>query len=1371
MFKQLVFFLLSLSFLFPTFSADAITKENLDDTLDTPLHNLYNKLPFYFIQNKGQVDQNVAYFEMGKDHATYFTPEGIYLKLSRAGNEVRWVKLSLRGANKTPEIIAEDLQLTTINYLKGKDPEQWQKNVPTYGAVRYKDIYEGIDIRFYGNNRALEYDVIVKPGIDPSVVQFSYEGIQGLNINDQGELEVLLEDGKLIQRSPYIYQEIDGQRVEIKGAFELETLIDTIDPSKSAYGYHFALAAYDKTRLLVIDPILDYSTFLGGSDDSEAGVDIAVDSAGNAYVTGMTSSGDFLSTSLWPASPSPTTLQSDLAGGIDIFVTKFNAAGTAMLYSTFLGGSGDDEVKGIALDASGNVYITGTTLSSDFPLQAAIQATRAGGRDAFVAKIDVSGSNLLYSSYLGGGAVDISHGIAVDDSGSAYITGETSSGNFPTHSANNTPFQPNRAGGSSGIDAFLSKINPEGTALVYSTYLGGSIQDYAYAIAVDRTGNAYVTGKTASLNFPTSSNPAPYQASKAGLDEVFVVKMNPEGEALVYGTYLGGSGNDDAKTIAVDAAGFAYVAGRTSSFNFPLVSAFQTTKRGIWDAFFTKINPTGTAIVYSSLFGGNGNELIRDIVVDTSGSLFLAGETDSAVNFPIFSPAGSAQIQETHGGGGNDAFISRVNAAGTTLIYSTYLGGDLNDESYGIAIDSVGSVYTTGKTGSVDFPTQSAIQASRPGGGEGDAFVSKISHLVLGPEIQVTDNVLPGDDLQIAFGDLTIGTTRVETLSITNLGDTALDIGGIAVANPLVSPFSIENDLCSRQTLPSSQSCVLEVHFSPLTETSSNDRFDIPSNDVDENPITITLTGRGVKVVTPVPDIDLSRITVSFGDVSTDTTRDESLTITNRGAASLLLGQIASLNPLAAPFSILSDLCSGQTLSKDATCAITVRFSPTVEGGANDDFDIPSNDPDEDPLTVTVTGTGTISTVAKINVRDSAAPDSDLKIPFGSVSTGSNSVHRVTIKNLGNEALIMGAIAQNNSLVAPYHLQDDLCSGTTLTTNSSCTLDILFSPTSEGKPLDSFDIPSNDPNRSVVTLSVSGSGVSGPAPDMRIIDSIAPETDQGLRFLDLSLGLTLEETVTLTNIGSAVLVIGSIPMENAIEAPFHIVDDQCSGKSLLFFETCTFKVQFSPISTGLFSDAFDIPSNDPDGVQVFSLNGSGVQGASNQAPSKPVLLFPANGQQDLGTDLRFEWERASDPDGDPITYTLLVCDDPDPTLCNAALEASVPTNKGNVVFVSYGAGFFLIGIVFLNWGNSKKGKKIQKAGRLAIFFLATGLFLVACNSSGGGGGGAAGGAETDNETGRTSIQMQAKTQYYWQVIARDDQGGESESDIWHFTTQ
>ncbi|NOY85590.1 MAG: choice-of-anchor D domain-containing protein, partial [Nitrospirae bacterium] len=1080
------------------------------------------------------------------------------------------------------------------------------------------------------------------------------EGIQGLKVNANGELEVLLGNGKLIQRSPYIYQEINGQRVEIEGAFEL---IDKIDPAKSAYGYRFELAAYDKSRPLVIDPILDYSTFLGGSDNSEAGIDIAVDSAGNAYVTGTTLSADFLSTSLWPAAPSPTTLQSELAGGIDIFVTKFNATGTAILYSTFLGGSGDDEVKGIALDTSGNVYITGKTLSSDFPLQAAIQTTRGGGTDAFVAKIDVSGSNLIYSTYLGGGASDISHGIAVDSSGFAYLTGETSSNDFPTNSPNNAPFQPNLAGASSGIDAFISKIDPAGTALVYSTYLGGSIQDYAYAIAVDAQGNAYVTGTTASLNFPTSSNPAPYQGSKAGLEEAFVVKMNPEGETLVYGSYLGGSGNDEAKAIAVDGAGFAYVAGRTSSFNFPLVSAFQTTKRGIWDAFFTKINPTGTAIVYSSLFGGNGKELIHDIAVNASGSLFLVGETDSAVNFPIFAPASSSQIQENHGGG-NDAFISRVNAGGSTLIYSTYLGGSLNDESYGIAIDSVGNVYTTGETGSANFPTQSATQAIRPGGGDGDAFVSKISHLVLGPEIQVTDSVLPGDDLEVVFGDHTIGTTQVESLTITNGGDTALSIGTIATTNLLAAPFSIENDLCSDKVLISSQSCVLEVHFSPTAEVFSEDDFDIPSNDTDEDPLTIRLSGEGVPVVVPSPEINLSRMTVPFGDVSTDTTRDETLTITNKGDAVLILGQIASINPLNSPFSILSNFCSGQRLSTDATCVIEIRFAPTLEIVSNDDFDIPSNDPDEDPVTIAVTGTGTISTVAKIDVRDSAAPNNDLKIPFGSVSTGENSGHRVTIENLGNEALIIGAIAENNALAAPYMLQDNQCSGMTLPTNSTCTFNILFSPSSVVKPLDSFDIPSSDPNRSVVTLSVSGNGVSGPAPDMRILQGDPLSASQNITFPEIAIGQTLEKIVTLKSIGSAVLEIGTIPTGNLIEVPFSLVDDQCTGKSLLFFESCTFKVRFAPISEGLFSDAFDIPSNDPDGVQVFSLNGSGVQNAINNSPSKPVLRFPANGQQGLGTDLRFEWERSTDSDRDPISYTLLVCDDPDPTVCNAALDVS-----------------------------------------------------------------------------------------------------------------
>jgi len=1368
MFKRLTFLILFSSLLFPIFSANArvqdtaVSNKNLKQV---EISNIYKNLPLYFLENKGQVDQKIRYFELGQDHATYFAPDGVYLKLFRKNEKEAQVKLALRGANQTPNIVAENLQSHRVNYFIGASPEKWLKNVSTYAAVRYKDVYEGVDIRFYGNNRALEYDVIVKPGVDPSIVRLTYEGVQGLKVNASGELEVRLQDGKLIHKRPYIYQEIDGRRVEVKGAFRLE---DRHTAEEAVYGYRFEVAAYDKHLPLIIDPILDYSTFLGGSDNAETGIGIAVDSAGAAYVTGTTSSANFLTTSLWPDTPSPSTLQDTLKGGIDVFVTKFNAEGTGILYSTFLGGSSSDEVTGIALDPSGNVYITGKTLSSDFPVFNAIQTTRAGGSDGFVAKIDASGSVLDYSTYLGGGASDIAHDIAVDLAGNAYIIGETNSTNFPTDSPNSAPLQPNRAGNGSSFDAFLSKINGSGTSFVYSTYLGGGIHDYGYSVSIDLLGNAYIAGKTTSFDFPILGDPAPYQNIKKGFEDIFVAKINVLGEALIYATYLGGNGTDEVGDIALDVSGNAYLAGRTTSTDFPITAGvLQTAKRIGWDGFLTKLNTSGTALVYSTYFGGDANDAIHGIAVDPSGSVYMGGETTSRTNFPIVSA-----IQSIHGGGGTDAFISRMNTTGTTLIYSTYLGGSRLDESYDITIDSAGSVYTTGRTGSGNFPVVSNTQ-SWAGGGivASDAFVSKISEPVSGPEIQVTDTALPGDDLDIAFGNRLIGESAVETLNVKNLGDTDLVLGTLSGIAPSGSPFVIENDQCSDQTLAPFETCSADLHFSPLAEQNSIASFEIPSNDSDENPVTVTLQGQGVSEIVLTPDINLSRTTVSFGNVTIGVFGDESVSIENLGDDALILGQIGAVDPVSPPFSILSDGCSNQTLAPTESCVLGIRFSPTAEPIANDTFDIPSNDPDENPVIINLNGSGTLVTIAKIVARDTAAPDDDLKLPFGTLTTGQSALHQVTLTNAGNLALVIGTIAQNNPLAAPFVLQNDLCSGVTLAPTESCTFDIIFSPTEVIESLDSIDIPSSDLNQGVLTLNLSGTGTSGPSPDLRIIDGQAPQTDLSISFGDIITGRTVGETITLANIGSATLVLGKIADNNAIDAPFEIVDDQCSNQSLPLLALCTFEVHFKPVSIGIFNDTFDIPSNDPDPTAIFSVNGGGVQADFNNAPSKPVLVFPANGQQNLSNDLSFEWERATDPDGDPVSYTLFVCDDPDPQVCAPALEAA--PNKPEIAVLSYSAGFFLVGIVFLSWGKSEKPKKNRKAARLLILFLFSSMLLVSCSSSGGGSGGGnpAGGGGSENEQFRLNNPLQSGKQYFWMVVAKDDQGGENQSDVWHFTTQ
>ena len=687
----------------------------------------YGQLPLAFIQNDGQLDKHVKYYERGAGHTTFFSENGVTLALSKViprgdsapendsslafpvdaqAHTTTVVKLAPLGANKRPRIVAESQMSAKVNYFKGNDRKSWRSNVPTYQAVRYEEIYPGIDLRFYGNNQQLEYDFIVNPGADPDGIALAYEGIEKLSINAGGELVVQLKDGAMIQKRPVIYQDIAGQRQAVAGEFQIQ-----VPQNGEPWSYRFELAAYDRTQQLIIDPILSYSSFLGGSNH-DYGYDIAVNAAGEAYVVGATLSLDF-----------PTVNAYQVASATDytdVFITRFNAAGNGLIYSTFLGGSNNDEGYGIAVDSSNNVYVTGRTSSDDFPIQGGIQAIKTLGYDAaFVAKLDPTGTTLLYSTYVGGSKDDTAQDIAVDGSGNMYIAGNTRSHDFPTLNPMYTSVDTGN-----NKDVFVVKINGSGSAYIYSTYLGGDHEDRATGIAVDGSGNAYVTGWTESANFPSTAS-AYSSTHEAGYKSVFVTKIDAVGSQLLYSTYLGGTDDDIGNGIAVDGFENAYVVGATRSHDFPtanpLYTAVDTGNNN--DAFISRIDTLSSglaSLVYSTYLGGDNRDAGYAIAVNSAGDAFVTGVTYSA-NFPVT----GLPFQATHGGD-YDAFVANINAAGTSLLYSSYLGGGCEDEGRGIAVDTVGSAYITGSTHSPNFPTASPYQAASGGAGFFDAFITKV---------------------------------------------------------------------------------------------------------------------------------------------------------------------------------------------------------------------------------------------------------------------------------------------------------------------------------------------------------------------------------------------------------------------------------------------------------------------------------------------------------------------------------------------------------------------------------------------------------------------------------------------------------------------
>ena len=548
----------------------------------------YGKLPIYFIQNNGQVDESVKFYEKGGGHSIFFTEDGIYFsffskeqfqkegteKLKKQGKDQKIIsdQVVIKPVDgKRAEIVAENMLSGKVNFFTGNDPNKWKTDIPTYGTVRYREIFPDIDLIFYGNQRQLEYDVVVKPGADPSSAAFKIEGARDLKTTKDGDLEIILNTGSsIIQKKPHIYQEIGGNKIEIKGEY-------AIKKEKEGYIYAFKVKEYDNAHVLVIDPVFVYSTYLGGGS-SDFGYGIAVDSQGHAYVTGYAGSNDY---------PTQNPIQAGNAGIYDVFVTKLDSSGSNLIYSTYLGGGSSDYGYGIAVDSQGNAYVTGYTGSNNYPTQNPIQAVYAGLSDVFVTKLDSSGSKIVYSTYLGGGDYDYGNDIAVDAQGNVYVTGHTMSNNYPTQN----PIQAVYAGYG---DVFVTKLNSSGSSMVYSTYLGGGSDDVGNGIAVDAQGNAYVTGYTGSNNYPTQN---PIQAGNAGLSDVIVTKLNSLGSSIVYSTYLGGGSDDGGNGIAVESQGNVYVTGYTWSKNYPTQNPIQVDNAGYWDVIVTKLSAIYTLIV------------------------------------------------------------------------------------------------------------------------------------------------------------------------------------------------------------------------------------------------------------------------------------------------------------------------------------------------------------------------------------------------------------------------------------------------------------------------------------------------------------------------------------------------------------------------------------------------------------------------------------------------------------------------------------------------------------------------------------------------------------------------------------------------------
>jgi len=985
----------------------------------------YTNFPLAFEPNRGQADPQVKFISRGRGRALYLTAQGAVLALTPAEADVKAsaaasksaaVAMSLVGSNAHAPLKGLDPMTAKTNYFLGSSPDRWRREIPNYSRVEYHDVFPGIDLVFYGRERQMEYDFVVAPGADPQAIRLRLESSDDEHtpfVASDGDLVIPLESGEVRLRKPVAYQTTPGdgkgsaqaERHPVAARFVLEPLTESPAGNSKAVEVAFDVGAYDRSQSLILDPVLAYSTFLGGGgiDAAEA---LFVDTAGNAYITGTTN---------FPTFPTVNAFQPSLNLGqpyaSDAFVAKLNPSGTGLVFSTYLGGSGDDSGQGIGVDAAGNVVVAGTTSSKDFPLLNAIRSSIGGTSDGFVTKLNPQGNTLVYSTYLGGNDLDEVHAVAVDSAGDAYLTGKTQSDDFPSTSG---AFQTKRSPGvcvydTSGdsdrcSDAFVTKLNADGT-LAYSSYLGGTATDVGNAIAVDASGNAYVGGQTYSLDFPIT--PGVFQPGSTGQNS-FVAKLKPDGSGLVYASYLGGSDEDVIEALAVDSSGSAYVTGFTYSQDFPLQNAFQATWTTGDNAFVTKFHPAGCALVYSTYLGGSYSDEAYGITVDRAGDAYVVGGTAS-LDFPMANPI--------HGtcancrGGGLATFVTELSPPGSGLLFSTYLddGTSIGSGGRAIALDPAGNIYVAGETASIYFPVLNAIQdqfASTE-----STFVAKIS------TANAPQAILSPTSLD--FGKQVVNSTgNPHSVLVQNYGTASLAISSITGTGNFGPNSNCGSSLAGGAT------CSVSVTFTPTADGTRTGTLTVTDNSAG-SPHTVALTGAGVDgswgVVNPQ--------TLDFGTVSVgQTSKPLSATFSNTGNRPLNIQGISSMD---SEF-VETNTC-GAALAPGASCQISVTFTPTIQGQYLSDLII-SDDAANNSQSVALTGIG--QALVPIVTLSSTS------LTLGSPGVGSaSSPQTVTLTNTGNAPLNISSI---NLPSGPF-TETNNCS-TSVAVGASCVITVVYTP-------------------------------------------------------------------------------------------------------------------------------------------------------------------------------------------------------------------------------------------------------------------------------------------------------------------------------------
>jgi uncharacterized protein (TIGR03437 family) len=712
--------------------------------------------PPHFEANTGQAGGSVRYLSRGRSHALLLSESRASMILSSGGKSAR-VELSFPGAAKKPGISGVGLLDAKTHYFIGADRSKWRRNIPAYSAVRYSSMYPGVDLIYYGSEGKLEYDFVVDPGADAANIALRFTGAAAPRITERGDLAISTAAGEIRQHAPVIYQESAGVRTTIAGGY--------VRRPDGSIG--FRVAEYDRSKPLVIDPVLTFATYVGGSGLEESSGTV-IDGAGNVYVTGSTTSVNF---------PVLGGRTATFAGQRDVFVAKYNSAGT-LVYAALVGGNDLEAPENMVVDATGNVAVFGITASTNFPTVDPFQNQHRGGYlglDTFLFRLNAAGSELLASTYFGGNDDELAGGIAMDREGSIYLSGTTGSANFAV-----TPNVYQAALRGNGYSAFVTKISATGKNITWSTYIGGTGDNFPHGIAVDSLSNVYVSGVTTSRDFP-GANTGIQAGYKGGERDAFIFKMNPAGQALIYSTYLGGAGTETNWDIAADSDGTAYVTGSTDSVDFPTTpGVVQTALSGPIDAYVVKINPAGSAFAYSTLFGGNRIDRGEEVVPGGNGTVWIAGDTNSS-NMPTQNALQPALR------GGADAFVAQLNATGTAILNSTYFGGDGLELIAGMGIDNQQNVIIAGDTDSNNLTANvTASHQKIYGGGAQDSFVAKINFASAPAELTIAPARLEFTGVvgaSIATQSLTITAPQGSTISWTAAASTTSG-GSWLVTNP-----------------------------------------------------------------------------------------------------------------------------------------------------------------------------------------------------------------------------------------------------------------------------------------------------------------------------------------------------------------------------------------------------------------------------------------------------------------------------------------------------------------------------------------------------------------------------------------------------------